>query len=98
MGMLGHGVDRYANIKPGADSILAPASSRKGPGLDRDHRALGCRRGGSEEEALPMTVDRFLSRLHTLGDDDVAAGPAEHFKKGWLTAEFTGFSVDDLAA
>ena len=98
MRMLGHDVNRYANIKPGADSILARASSRKDPGPDRDHWALGCRRGGSEEEALPMTVDRFLNRLHTIGDDDVAAGPAEHFKKSWLTAEFTDFSVDDLAA
>ncbi len=98
MRMLGHDVNRYANIKPCADSILAPASSREGPGPDGDHRALGgCGRGG-EQETLPVTIDRFLGRLHAISDDDVAAGPAEHFKKSSLAFEFTDFGMDDLAA
>lgn len=97
MRVLGHGVKYYAEVKPAAAAILAAASSGEGARADRDSGPLGSGRS-IQEEALPVAVDRFAGRLHAVGDGDVAAGPAEHFKKSGFPAEFADLGVDDLPA
>ena len=45
-----------------------------------------------------MAVDRFAGGLHAIGDDDVAAGPAEYFKESGFAADVADLRVDDLPA
>lgn len=95
--VIGHGVFLYANIKPGTGAILAPTSPGKRARLDH-YRGPISRGPCFAEQALPVAIDRFRVWLHAIGDDDMAAGPPQHFKKRALARRPADLRVDHLTA
>ena len=59
---------------------------------------MGGRGLGFDEEALPVARDCLHGGLDAIGDDDVAASPAEHFEEGGFTIELSEFRVNNLPA